>query len=400
MRSATAISYELDNIEAAAKELVNQIKGKLTFGKHTAAILQGQPDMELGELSAAISRELGCHVIGGTTAAGAVLTNEGLHELAVVLHVMSADDCLFAAAISGSMETEPQKEIKDIYQRAYRSLKEQDPSAEPQLVICVAPIVQSLSSDCVLDELSRVSGGLPIFGYIAADDFEFCKQQIFLDGEAGSGRLAVLLISGNVRPIFQVENLSGRRMFEKCLVTKARDNIIYEIDDKPAYEYIKNFPFIDDQTKALWNHQFFVEMRNAENNDGIAVSRALNTYSKETGEITCFADVPQDSYIGLLYCDGNDVAISSENALKNFADKLDAAGGGYEYSTVFIVSCSLRNMFLADQKSTEGDLVKKLLPPNLTVSGLYAFGEIAPTSVRDNKATNRFHNATFVLCAF
>jgi len=32
---------------------------------------------------------------------------------------------------------------------------------------------------------------------------------------------------------------------------------------------------------------------------------------------------------------------------------------------------------------------------------MYAFGEMAPTSVRDNnKAVNRLHNATLTACAF
>lgn len=400
MKSATAISYELDDIVATTKELTTQIKSKLTLGKHTVAILHAQPDMEIAELAAALSSELNCHVIGGTVAGGAMLTNEGHHELAVVLHVLSDDDCLFATAISGSMQMAPREEILDTYQKAYNNLKEQDSEAEPKLIICVTSIIQSHSSDSGLADLSKVCGGLPVFGYVAADDFEFCKQQVFLDEEIGNDKLAILLISGDVQPIFHIENLAGKHTLDKRLVTKAHDNIICEIDGKPAYEYIKDFPFINDETKVLWNYQFFVELKNDIDNDGIPVSRALNTYDKETGEIVCFADVPQDSYIGLRYCKGDDVKKTCKVALKEFVNKLEATDGDYEYSTVFITSCSLRNMFLADQKDAEGRLVNELLPQNLTVSGLYAYGEIAPTSVRGDKATNRFHNATFTICAF
>ena len=400
MKSTTAISYELDNIAAAAKELTTQIKDKLTLGKHTVAILHGQPDMEISELSAAVSRELGCQVIGGTTAAGASLTNEGYHELAVVLHVLSDDDCLFAAAISNSMAANPEKEIEDTYQKAYKNLKEQNAAAEPKMVICITSIMESINSDSILAKVSDLCGNLPVFGFNAGDDFEFCKQQVYLDGEAGGDRLAILLLSGNVRPMFQTAHLAGKQALEKRLVTKAYDNVICEIEGKPAYDYIKGFPFIDSETKTLFNYQFFVEMSSDAFNDGIPVSRALNSYNKETGEITCFANVPENSYIGLLYCDGNDVAHTSEMGIKEFMDKLKKESGDYEYSTVLIATCSLRNMFLADMKETEGNLVKELFPSSLTVSGMYAFGEIAPTSIQDNKAVNRFHNATFTLCAF
>ena len=400
MRSATAISYELDDIEASAKELTDQIREKLTFGKNSVAILHGQPDMEIGELSGAVSRELGCHVMGGTAAAGAILTEDGYSELAVALHVMSDDDCLFSAAISSSMETEPEKEITDTYRKAYALLKEKDAAAEPKMVICVAAIVGSIASDNVLAKVSELCGNLPVFGYIAADDFEFCKQQVYLDGESGGDRIAILLLSGNVKPVFHTANLQGEKALEKRLVTKAHDNVICEIEGAPAYEYIKVFPFINDETTVLFNYQFFVEVPDDEFNDGIPVSRALSSFDKETGEVTCFANVPENSYIGLLYCTGNDVAATSETGIKEFIDKLKSADDGYEYSTVFITTCSLRNMFLADMKETEGDLVKQYFPPNLSISGLYAFGEIAPTSVSNGKAVNRFHNATFTVCAF
>ena len=400
MKSATAISYELDNIAVAAKDLSAQIKDKITFGKNTLAILHGQPDMEIGELSAAVSGELGCRVIGGTTAAGALLTNEGYHELAVSLLVLSDDDCVFAAAISGSMAENPEEEIEKTYREAYENLKQQDAAAEPKMVICIASLVQSIAADNILEKVSELCDSLPIFGYMAGDDFEFCKQQVYLDGESGGDRMAILLVAGNVKPIFQTANLAGKKALEKRLVTKAHDNIICEIDNMPAYEYIKEFPFIDDQTTVLFNYQFFVEMPSESNNDGIPVSRALNTYDKASGEVTCFANVPEGSHIGLLYCTGDDVAVTSEAGIKEFLEKIDAKDDDYEYSTVLIATCSLRNMFLADMKATEGDLVKELFPENLTVSGMYAFGEIAPTSVNKDKAVNRFHNATFTVCAF
>jgi len=400
MKSATAISYELDNIEVAAKELTTQIMEKLTFRHNSIAILYGQPDMDIGGLSAAVSRELDCHVIGGTTAAGASLTNEGYHELAVVRHVLNGNDCLFSAAISDSMATDPEHEITKTYKKAYHDLKEQDPDAEPQMLICVASIVPSIASDNILSKVSHLCGNLPVFGFNAGDDFNFTKQQVYLDGTTGADRLALMLISGDIKPIFQTASLAGKKALEKRLVTKAHDNVICEIEGRPAYDYIKGFPFIDDQTTSLFNFQFFVEMQNDTYNDGIPVSRALNTYDKETGEVTCFANVPENSYIGLLYCDGNDVATTSETGIKEFLKKLNEKDERYRYSTILIATCSLRNMFLADMKETEGDLVKELIPQHLSVSGVYAYGEIAPTSIRNGKAVNQFHNATFTLCAF
>ena len=400
MKSATAITYELDDISAAVQDLSSQIREKLELAGESIGLLFAQPDMEVGELSARLKEELGFSIIGGTTAGGATLSNDGHHELAVTLHVMTAPDCHFSAAISPSIATDSKQRIVDTYQEALSHLHVNGQAEEPKMAFCIMPIVQSYSSDDCLTTLAEATDGLPIFGFVAADDFEFKKQQIFLNGECDGDRMALLLISGNVKPVFEVRNLAGSQTLSKRQVTKARGNIICEIDGKPAYEYIKEFPFIGEETDVLWNYQFFVEMQNESDNDGVLVSRALNSYDKESGEISCFANVPQDSYISLLYCNGGDVKDTCEKALEALKVKIDDAGqDGYHYSTVLIASCSLRNMFLADQKDAEGNLIKEMLPAGLTTSGLYAFGEIAPTSIRNGKAVNRFHNATITICA-
>lgn len=401
MNSATAITYELDDIHAAAEELIQQIKEKLTFNKESIAILHAQPEMETKELSAILHERLGFPVIGGTTAAAATLSNVGYHEFAIMLHVMTADDCLFSAAISSSMIEQPKQCIIDTYHKALNGLNEKDALAQPKMIYCIASMIDGCSSDDILTILSDESQSLPIFGFNAADDFQFNKQQVFLNGVQHNDVIAILLIAGNIKPIFEVKNLAGSQHLAKQKITKAKGNIIYEIENKPAYEYLNNFEFITNDTYILWNYQFFVEMPNNINNDGISVSRALSTYDKTSGEITCFADVPQGSYIHLQYCKDSDVKNSCEEALTELKTKIDKAeSNDYKYSTIIIASCSLRNMFLADQKDAEGTLVNKIIPDSLCVSGLYAFGEIAPTSVYNGKAVNRFHNATMAICAF
>lgn len=401
MKSATAITYELDDIPAATEELLQQIKEKLVLQKESIAILHAQPEMETKELSALLHKRLGFPVIGGTTGAAAMLSNTGHHELAVMLHVMTADDCLFSTAISSSMAEQPKQCIIDTYHQALDGLKEKDAFAQPKMIYYITSIMENFSSDENLSILSEESESLPIFGFVAADDFQFSKQQVFLNGLQGNDVIAILLIAGNIRPIFEVKNLAGSQQLSKQKITKAKGSTIYEIENKPAYEYIKEFHFISDETNILWNYQFFVEMPDKTMNDGIAVSRALSTYDKASGEISCFADVPQGSYIQLQYCKDSDVKDSCEKALAELKTKIDEAeSNDYQYSTIIITSCSLRNMFLADQKDAEGALIHKIIPDSLCISGLYAFGEIAPTSVCNGKAVNRFHNATMAICAF
>lgn len=404
MKSATAVTYELDDISIAVTELSGQIREKLALdaGAHSVGILYAQPDTEVAELSARLAEELGFSIIGGTTAGGAILSNEGHHELAVVLHVLTSPDCRFATAITPPLSTlDAREHIAKAYEEALARLRERENSAEPKLIFFAIPILPTCSPDSCLAALDETSEGVPVLGFMAADDFEFSKQQIFRDGESSGDRIALLLISGDIEPIFEVRNLAASQTLSKRRVTKSRGNIICEIDGKPAYEYIKGFPFIEEESDILWNYQFFVEIQNETGSGGALISRSVNTYNKETGEISCFGDIPQDSYISLEYCNGENVTDSCEKALGTLKEKIaEGEKGDYRYSTILAISCASRYLFLAGQKDAEGVLIRKMIPPHLAISGLYTYGEIAPTSfIKNGRDVNRFHNATLTICA-
>ncbi|MCL1847160.1 MAG: FIST C-terminal domain-containing protein [Coriobacteriia bacterium] len=400
MQSAIAVSYELDDPALAADELVRQIQEKIEFKKESIAILYTEPNIGFAELTELLHQQLGFAVIGGSTANASTITSEGYHELAVILHVLTADDCLFSAAISEPLEVEPKKRIIDTYRRALKELNSKDAKAKPKMLYLVASMLPGFSSDSIVSTLSKASSGLPVFGFMAADDFEFCDQQVFLNETFGGDRVAVLLIAGNVQPIFEVKSLIGSENLSRKKITKAHDNVICEIDNLPAIEYLKDFPFINDETTRLWNYQFFVELDNEKDNGGVSVSRALKAYDKEKGEISCFASVPENSYISLQYSNDTNVKESCEEALDEVLEKLnDCPDNGYEYSTMLISSSSLRSLFLTSQKDAEGVLVNKKLPASYVASGVYAFGEIAPSSFKNGKAINNFHNAAMVICA-
>jgi len=400
MKSATAFTYELDDVERAVSELTAQIREKLVFEKNTVAVLHAQPAIDLSGLAAALSRELGCDVVGGTIAGSAVFTNEGFHELGLALHVITGGDVFFASAISGSMEADPEKEIADTYHRARSLLREQDASAEPKLAFLITPPLGSCSPDSAVQILTEICVTVPIFGYAAADDFEFIDWRVFRNEVCDRDRMLVLLFAGNIRPLFQVENLSTRKALKKNLITKTHGNVISEIDGKPAFEYIKNLPDFSSEASLLWHYHFFVDIQNNSKTETVSVCRSLNSHDEEKGEFSCFGDVPEDTTFGVLACDDKDVKKSCELAMKEFADKLAADESGYEYSTVLIVSCGMRNMYLVGAKELEANLVRDMLPDGLVASGLYGFGEIAPVSTASGEEVNAFHNATFTMCAF
>ena len=400
MQSAIAVTYELDDTAVAAEELVRQIKEKIDFKEESIGILYTETNMDFGELAELLYQQLGITVIGGSTANAATITNEGYHELAVILHVLTADDCIFSTAISEPLDIDPEWRVIETYRKALKDLKEKDAAAEPKMLYVIASMLPDFSSDSIVSALTKVSSGLPAFGFLAADDFKFSDQQVFLNETNGGNRVAVLLIAGNVQPIYEVRNLESSEKLSRRKITKSHDNIICEIDDKPAIEYLKEFSFISDDSTMLWNYQFFVDLATDPHSDEVTVSRALLTLDSESGEILCFANIPENSYISLHYSNDKDVRNSCEKALDEVLEKVNEnSENGYEYSTMLISSGSLRNLFLTSEKDAEGVLVNRKLPTSFVTSGVYGFGEIAPTSFNRGKAVNNYYNAAIAICA-
>jgi len=399
MESAVAVTYELDDMPLAADELLHQIHEKITIQKESIAILYVQPNLEVEELADILYQQLGFTVIGGTTASASLISGEGYHELAILLQVITADDCQFSTAISEQLTDDPQQQITNTYVEAYEALKDTHAGSEPKMVFVIASVSPGHKTDCLVSSLSAVSEGLPLFGFLSGDDFKFCEQSAFLNGTNGIDRVVVLLIAGNVEPLFEVMTLKGSESLSRRKITKAHDNIISEIDYQPAIEYLKGFSFIGDDTTELWSYQFFVELENEPDTGNVAVCRALKSFDRETGEITCFASIPENSYISLQYCNDCDVKDSSDLAISELLKKLEQkAKGDYRYSTVLIVSGILRSLFLTNQKNAEGILVSEKIPKSLTVSGVYGMGEIAPTAQGRDRAINCYHNAAMVIC--
>lgn len=399
MDSAVAVTYELDDMPIATDELLCQIHQRISMKKHSIAILYAQPGVDMDILAELLSKELGFPVMGGTTAGASLISSEGYHELAIMLQVLTADDCLFSVAISEELKDDLELRIIATYQQALEALLAQDAKAEPKLVYFISSLPPGHASECLVNGLSKAGRDAPLFGSLAGDDFQFSEQQVFLNSVCGKDRVVVLLLSGNVKPLFEVMKLEAAERLSRTKITKSNHNIISEINGRPAIEYLQGFSFIDDETTMLWNYQFFVELESEVGVPGITMTRALQSLDKETGEISCFGDVPTDSYISLEYCNDQNVKDSCDQAIDEVLEKLqDKSEDDYSYSTAFVISGVSRELFLASEKDAEGVLISQKMPAGLAVAGMYGFGEIAPTVEKNGRPVSCFHNAAIVFC--
>jgi hypothetical protein len=401
-KSTTAVTYELDDIASGTDELARITKENLKLARNSFGLMFCDSDVDHAKFASELSRKLGVPIVG-YSATAMLCGGEGLCDTAAVLTTVTSDDVDFSIATSEPLTADNiAAQIASTYERAKASL-----SGEPKLALAFPPYLLGIMLDIYPRELERVSGGLPIFGGLPAHDDVHGSTAIYCGDSAAGDRMTLLLMSGDVRPVMTVKNSLGALANLKRTVTEAKGSVVYRVGDESFVEFLKRFGIDveklanpDEKTISFTTYPLLIEKAEGENHDGIPVVRTLHGVDLEKGSGTAIGEVPEGSVISVGILHSQDIEKSSSDSVKDLLEKMaDGEAEGYQYSAVFAVSCVARYYVMADRNTLEADVLREKLPPGLSMSGYYSFGEICPTSVRSGKAANAAHNESLVLLA-
>jgi len=399
MKSAVAITHEIDDLELAVKELTSQIREKLDFGNDAVGIVYCDADVEVDKLGELLHTDLGINIAGLTTTA-TVERNNGYNGMGILLSVMTSDDVKFSIGCTGDLDNESfAASIKEAYREASAKIP-----ARPELVLAFAPYIADLTSENYVEVLDEVSGGAPIFGGVATDHYDLQHQKTFFNGQAFTRGLVFVLLSGNVKPVFAMNHHFGAKVEKKGVITKSSANLVQRVGDETFKDYVSSMVPVPDEELVIYHFQstpFIMELPDYEK-DEQPVVRALATVDHETGAGGFLSKMPEGSTIYINEFQRNELSESCKSALSNAITRM-GENKGYEYSMLFVNTCNARHLIMADTKDLESDILCEYLrdfPPEFNAMGFYGFGEICPTGQRaDGTAKNRFHNISFAVCA-
>jgi methyl-accepting chemotaxis protein len=174
-------------------------------------------------------------------------------------------------------------------------------------------------------------------------------------------------------------------------VTKARDNVVSELDGEPAFVAYKRHA-------AARGVQLTPDSAGAYligNELGIhffeKISRARAPLSVDAeGGLVCAAAIPRGAMVSIL--DGEPGRMIS--AARAAAVEAKAQLNGAEAAGVLLFDCVCRGMILKSQFDREVDAVRSVFP-NAPIAGFLTYGEIA----RSHEKLDGWHNTTAVVVA-
>jgi len=367
--------------QSAISEVLEQIRVTLTGLSPKAGILFAAIDFDHALVLHRIAEVFPeIELIGGTTD-GEMSSVLGFEQDSLTLMVFCSDNITISAGIGHGVS-------KDAIAASQSAVQQAGIAHKEEIQFCISlPESLTTSGVVILDSLKQALGKqVPIFGGLTADQWRSQQTYQFFQTEVCSDSVPILLFSGPI--LFSHGVASGWQPIGKPgRVTKAENNVVYEIDDQPAlafyHRYLGALPPSSEYPLALFDAE----------SDSHYMRAPSGIYDPTIGSITFFGDVPPQSVVQIAETTHNEILSASKlstlQALENYPGQAPAAA--------LFFSCASRRQILGSLTKEEYEQAQHCLSESLRQPlpscGFYTNGEIAPLQ---QKGATYFHNETFI----
>ncbi|MGJ8668945.1 MAG: FIST signal transduction protein [Oceanococcus sp.] len=376
LKVCVAHSNDPDTLSAVS-DIKQQCQESLGASKPTAGLLFAAIDFEHQILLDEICDAWPELALIGCTTDGEVSSVLEFQQDSVTLMLFCTDDDIHIGAGIGP------KASQDSLASTHAAIAQAKSGACEPIRLCLT-LPESLTADSksILDGLrNALPDNIPIVGGLAADRWQFEKTFQFCGRNIYSDAVPVLLFSGNLRCSHGVAS-GWRPIGNPGVVTHAKDNVVYRIDDESALDYYRsylgehtpssNYPlavFTDEE-------QFYLRAPSGE-------------YCEEEGSVSFFADVPQGAKVQMSESSRDDILAATQASMRQAIE----AYGDEEPAAALFFSCASRRQLLGTRTREEFALASACARTELPICGFYTNGEISPMSLG---STTQFHNETFI----
>lgn len=376
LKTVVGHSNDPDSLSAIT-EVLEQCQQSLSGASPQAGILFAAIDFEHSLILNQINQTYpGIELIGGTTD-GEMSSILGFEQDSLTLMLFCSDNIMIRAGIGRDISQDLNSAIKTAIAQATTG------HTEP-IKLCIAlPESLSTSAVLILDSLNQALGGkVPVFGGLTADQWQFKQTYQFYKTEVYSDATPILLISGAI--LFSHSIASGwNPVGKRGKVTKASQNIVYEIDGKPALQFYQHY-----LGKRMPATEYPLAVFDI--NETHYYLRASNgVYDPAVGSVTFFGDVPEQAIVQIAEATHDSILSASRTsmmqALHNYPGKEPAAA--------LYFSCCGRRQVLGTRTKEEYALTQTCFTESLPSCGFYTNGEISPL---EQQGISYFHNQTFI----
>lgn len=228
-----------------------------------------------------------------------------------------------------------------------------------------------------------------ITGGLAGDGTTFQSTYTLLNGHVhGDYAVAFGLYGDKVR--VKSGSRGGWKPFGPIRrVTKAKANVLYELDGKPALKLYKEY--LGDKAKELpaAGLLYPFALLREEDKQETGLIRTILAVDEATESLTLAGDMPEGGLVRLMHADTDSLVEGAREAAA------EAGSSGHKNgAATLLVSCVGRKIIMGSEVDEEVDAVMGEIGKNSAFAGFYSYGEICPYSVT---GVSELHNQTMTI---
>jgi hypothetical protein len=234
---------------------------------------------------------------------------------------------------------------------------------------------------------ASVAPDVVITGGLAGDGARFEKTWVLQAGAPSSPVVCAVGLYGD-RLALGCSSGGGWDVFgPERAITKSRDNVLYELDGKPALELYKTY--LGERAAELPASALLFPLSIRPGGADHSVVRTILSVDEVANTMTFAGDVPQGYRAQLMRANFERLIAGSEGAASALRDS-----SRFGAKTLAIaISCVGRRLVLGERAEEEVEASLAELPPGTQQVGFYSYGEISPSGVKGCD----LHNQTMTL---
>lgn len=392
----TAITDQIDDPEAAVKEILEQLEPEKNMLKNTVGVTAFFSECGENGVYQAVAAALPFETAG----IGSTFTGSRGHtgEYSLVITMLTSDDVSFVPR-SITAENKSREEVLGEVKKTYEDFLEK---GKPRLVLSYMPVQPNITGDDLVDAANAMADELPLFGAAGwSIDEDSAKNYVAFGGKVSPYLVGFIALYGNFEPKFRVVvSLDYKALAnETAVITSSEGPVLKTVNNIPALDYLKKIEIVDESVSGMENSSLFGIAANVIRGNGVYTARGIaQSVRGDPKSLLALGNMPLGAKISFDLMDSKRTIGSALELTQEFAS--EEVRNSLNYSCV--ARClAVGAQFLVESKAFAAyyqEMAQKDIEANYLFC--YGGGEICPIPDKDGKLVNCLHNFTLVSCIF
>lgn len=238
--------------------------------------------------------------------------------------------------------------------------------------------------------LESVGKDISITGGLAGDGARFEQTLVMLDDHVAVGRVVAIGFYGAAFRVGHGCRDGWSEFGPRRRVTRAQDNVLFELDGKPALELYKRY--LGEEAAGLpATGLLYPMMLTDPDHPEHRIIRTVLAVDEATQSLAFAGDMPQGWLAQLMRGHFDQLSDAAGEAAANAMVKAQGE------TAAVLISCIGRRLVLGENTIDEIAAARAALGANVASAGFYSYGEISPHAV---SGFCELHNQTMTVTTF